>query len=193
MLEKWGSNARFFKYSAMTSDGRLRTPRNTRINGHSMTMLPYTAQHVAKSHEIMQKKHVYTDFGVEPPSVEEVRSLWGYWRPAAPACPSVLRRGFLLTFIVLTALPLTFRPLSPQEEAAQRGMEKDPHCFAFVVCTQERPGNADCAATIVGRAQIQCGHDAAKVRRRHAPAARAMRLMGQGGRRAGRGSAALLP
>jgi len=74
VLEKWGSNARFFKFSAMQSDGRLRTPRNTRINGHSMTMLPYTAEHVAKSHEIMQQKHVHVDFGVQPPSLEEVRS-----------------------------------------------------------------------------------------------------------------------
>lgn len=87
VLEKWGSNARFFKFSSMQSDGRLRTPRNTRINGHSMTMLPYTAEHVAKSHEIMQQKHVHADFGVQPPSMEEVRSTPpSLCRPFLPSC-----------------------------------------------------------------------------------------------------------
>lgn len=42
-------------------------------------------------------------------------------------------------------------------------MWDDPGCFAFVVCTQDRPGLKDSPATVVGRAQIMLDGNTARV------------------------------
>ena len=45
-------------------------------------------------------------------------------------------------------------PSLADEAEAQLHMSRDPDCHAFVVCAQERPGAADCVATVTGRVQL---------------------------------------
>ena len=58
-----------------------------------------------------------------------------------------LLRSQLLNCIDTTVLYI-------QEMMAQRVVAEDPDCYAWIVCSQERPGDATCPVTIIGRAQL---------------------------------------
>eukprot|EP00049_Salpingoeca_infusionum_P007882 m.127225 g.127225 ORF g.127225 m.127225 type:complete len:467 (+) comp13851_c0_seq6:71-1471(+) len=70
-LNEISYHAKFIKFRAMQPDGLLRMPTNTRINGNTLTAIPYRPEHVPKCHQIMQLRQVAAIFGISPPTRAE--------------------------------------------------------------------------------------------------------------------------
>lgn len=75
VLEHWARHACFIRYSSMISDGRLRTPLNTRVNGNGVVLIPYGAEHIPSVHMVMQFPNVHVNFGIAAPSLEDVSDM----------------------------------------------------------------------------------------------------------------------
>eukprot|EP00045_Choanoeca_perplexa_P005439 m.46139 g.46139 ORF g.46139 m.46139 type:complete len:462 (+) comp13120_c0_seq1:191-1576(+) len=70
-LDYWSGHAQFFKFSSIDPDRRLRLAGHTRLNGKTLTLLPYLSQHVKRCHAIMQHPSAHKAFGIAPPTLEE--------------------------------------------------------------------------------------------------------------------------
>ena len=66
-----------FRYSSLISTGTVRSASVTRIDGRTLTLVPYSKEHVPIVHGWMQQPEVFTGFGVQPPTLEQVRA----WPP----------------------------------------------------------------------------------------------------------------
>lgn len=70
-LQLWVGHAKRIKYSSMGGDGVLRRGINTRIDGQTLSLIPYTSRHVSTVHGWMQNQDMYVGFGVQPPTLEQ--------------------------------------------------------------------------------------------------------------------------
>lgn len=72
LLAHWTHHVQCIKFSSMQPDGRLRSSTTTRINGTSLTLIPYDKKLVPPCFKVMQHEDVYMHFGINPPTFEEV-------------------------------------------------------------------------------------------------------------------------
>eukprot|EP00730_Choanoeca_flexa_P005070 TRINITY_DN11869_c2_g1_i1.p1 TRINITY_DN11869_c2_g1~~TRINITY_DN11869_c2_g1_i1.p1 ORF type:complete len:462 (+),score=122.57 TRINITY_DN11869_c2_g1_i1:304-1689(+) len=70
-LDQWSQHAQFYKFSSIEPDHRMRLPGHVRLNGKTITLLPYRQEHVKKVHQLMQLSTVHAAFKVPPPSIDE--------------------------------------------------------------------------------------------------------------------------
>lgn len=70
-LQLWVGHAKRIKYSSMGGDGVLRRGCNTRIDGRTLSLIPYSAMHIKTVHRWMQSPDMYVGFGVQPPTLEQ--------------------------------------------------------------------------------------------------------------------------
>lgn len=71
ILDSLVSYAKRIKYSSLVSSGSVRSASITRIDGKTLTLVPYAKEHVPMVHQWMQNVEFYTGFGVQPPTLEQ--------------------------------------------------------------------------------------------------------------------------